>query len=249
MELLGEAGHRAVAVDLPHHGRAERPTAEGFFAVVDDFVAAAVCQFDFGDGVLLVGNSVGGLAALHVAQRPGLPLAGVLAIAPAGTHTPRWLTALHRTSAVVAPVVSAATKPMIRGTAMGPALIAAAFSAALAHGTLSPTAKAQYASHWGPGDLRRQLLLGGTMIAELDGPEVLSAEPFVVPVTVGWGDRDEACSARGTRFLRAAHPEIGIAVLRCAGHCPQYECPDIVAKIIADIVATASTARLRRTAP
>ena len=42
MDRVASGGHRAVAVDLPYHGRAERPVGTSFFGVVVDFVAAAV---------------------------------------------------------------------------------------------------------------------------------------------------------------------------------------------------------------
>jgi pimeloyl-ACP methyl ester carboxylesterase len=100
---------------------------------------------------------------------------------------------------------------------------------------MSADARAQYASHWGPGDLRRQLLLGGPTIAELIAPDVLDSKPFHVPVTAVWGARDWISPARGAAELRRAHPEVTTRVLPGTGHCPQYDRPDLVADLIADI--------------
>jgi pimeloyl-ACP methyl ester carboxylesterase len=60
MDRVAHGGHRAVAVDLPYHGRAERPSGTSFFGVIDDFVAAAVEKYGDGADVAVVGNSVGG---------------------------------------------------------------------------------------------------------------------------------------------------------------------------------------------
>ena len=239
MELLAASGIHSVAVDLPYHGRAGRPPLTSFFGVVDDFLGAAVQTFDDeGRGVVLVGNSVGGLSALHVAQRSDLPLRAVLAIGPAGLSAPLWMKVLRRTRPVTTRLVEAGDRPLIRGTNVAPALIGAGFARAVAGGKLSPTARAQYASHWGPGDLRRQLLLGGQTIEELVQPDALAARPFEVPVTVAWGDEDWITSARGARALARAHPDAVVRTLRGTGHCPQYDRPDLVGNLIADVRAS-----------
>lgn len=235
MDRVAEAGHRAVAVDLPHHGRAERPSGTSFFAVIDDFIAAAVVKYGAGADVMLVGNSVGGTSALRVAQRAGLPLAAVLAIGPAGLVTPVWMKLAHRATPACRWLLGLGGRTVLRGTNTAPALISAGFARAVAGGHMSADAKAQYASHWGPGDLRRQLLLGGPTIAELIDPTVLDARPFHVPVTVVWGARDWISPARGAAELRLSHPEVVTRVLEGSGHCPQYDRPDLVADLIADV--------------
>ena len=235
MDRLAAADVRSVAVDLPHHGRAGRPPAPSFLAVLDDFVAAAVWEFDRGDGVVLVGNSVGGLSALRVAQRADLPLRAVIAIGPAGLSAPLWMKLLRRSRPMTARIVETVNVPIIRGTNMAPALLSAGFARAVAGGKLSPTAKAQYASHWGPGDLRRQLLLGGQTIEELVSPDVLGPKPFHAPVTVAWGSRDWITSARGARSFGPRHPEAVVKVLQGTGHCPQYDRPDLVTDLIVDV--------------
>ncbi|TFB97904.1 alpha/beta fold hydrolase [Cryobacterium sp. HLT2-28] len=65
LTILGEAGHPALAVDLPGHGSrlAERFTVEGALAAIDDGVAA------LGGPVVLVGLSLGGYYAIEYAAR------------------------------------------------------------------------------------------------------------------------------------------------------------------------------------
>ena len=235
MDRLATDGVRSVAVDLPHHGRAGRPPVTSFLSVLDDFLAAAVQEFDRGDGVVLVGNSVGGLSALRVAQRADLPLRAVIAIGPAGLSAPLWMKLVRRSRPVSTRIVETIGVPIIRGTNVVPALLGAGFARAVAGGKLSPTARAQYASHWGPGDLRRQLLLGGRTIEELVSPDVLGSKPFQVPVTVAWGSRDWITPSRGARAFGRSHPEIVTRVLPGTGHCPQYDRPDLVTDLIVDV--------------
>jgi pimeloyl-ACP methyl ester carboxylesterase len=247
MDRVAGAGHRAIAVDLPYHGRAERPSGTSFFGVVDDFVEAAVEKFGAGADLVLVGNSVGGLSALHVAQRTGLPVRAVLAIGPAGICTPSWMKVAHRATPLGRRLLAQGNKSVLRGTNTAPALISKCFARAVAGGRMSADAKAQYASHWGPGDLSRQLMLGGPTIAELLVPDVLDARPFHVPVTVAWGARDWISPARGAAVLRRSHPEAITRVLPGTGHCPQYDRPDLVTELIADVHrASAQTARKGR---
>jgi pimeloyl-ACP methyl ester carboxylesterase len=244
MDRLATAGLHSVAVDLPHHGRAGRPPVISFLAVLDDFVAAAVQKFDDGDGVVLVGNSVGGLSALRVAQRADLPLRAVLALGPAGLSAPLWMKLLRRAHPVTSRLVEGANVPILRGTNVVPALLASGFARAVAGGKLSPTAKAQYASHWGPGDLRRQLLLGGQTVEELLRPDVLEPRAFQVPVTVAWGDRDWITPGRGASAFGRSHPDTTTRILAGTGHCPQYDRPDLVTDLIVDIHSAAARRRL-----
>ena len=203
--------------------------------MVDDFVAAAVEKYGDGADVVVVGNSVGGTSALRVAQRAGLPLAAVLAIGPAGLVTPVWMKLAHRATPAGRWLLGLGNRSMLRGTNTAPALISAGFARAVADGHMSADARAQYASHWGPGDLRRQLLLGGPTIAELIAPDLLDSRPFHVPVTVAWGAKDWISPARGAAALLRSHPEVTTRVLPGTGHCPQYDRPDLVAELIADI--------------
>jgi len=142
LDLLANAGHRAVALDLPYFGRAGRPSSGMFFSVLDDFVASALLQYDNGDGVVLVGNSVGGLAALHAAQNRELPIAAVVAIGPAGLCVPSWMKLVRFTRPVTDWLLQLDIPPVLRGTVTGPALISAGFAGAVASGRLTPTARA-----------------------------------------------------------------------------------------------------------
>ncbi|WP_423488614.1 alpha/beta fold hydrolase [Mycobacteroides sp. PCS013] len=243
LDMLGEQGHRCVAVDLPHFGRAARPVTTGYLSAVDDFIAAAVRQFDRGDGVVLVGNSVGGLAVLRAAQRADLPLVAAVAIGPAGLHTTWWMRLVRRVRPATDWILGLPIRPVFRGTVTAPALISAGFARAVAAGRLTPEAKAQYASHWGPGDLRRQLMLGGETIVELSRPDALANARFAAPVTAIWGSKDWVCPPRGAKALRDRHPDAMLQFIDGSGHCPQYDQPVRVAEIIRAAIADAVSSR------
>jgi pimeloyl-ACP methyl ester carboxylesterase len=239
IDALSKRGRRAVALDLPYFGRASRPTSEMFFPVIDDFVAAALNEYDTGERVVAVGNSIGGLAVLRATQNPSLPIAAAVAIGPAGMCVPWWMRLIRRTRPVndrLLGLVDSQRATVVRGTVIGPALITTGFARAVACGQLSPAARSQYASHWGPGDLRRQLRLGGQAIAELTDNAVLVSTPFRAPVTLAWGTRDWICPPHAAAVVQKAHPEVTVRFIRDAGHCPQYNQPGLVADIIDDAV-------------
>ena len=73
---LGARDRRAIAVDLPGFGHASRLGSGAILPQLDAFAGALVEQWA-GDGeVVVVGNSLGGVIALRLAERADLPLAG-----------------------------------------------------------------------------------------------------------------------------------------------------------------------------
>lgn len=90
-EALARAGHRALAIDLPGHGRriGERFTVEGSLTAIDEGVAA------LGGRAVVVGLSLGGyLGIRYAAERPdrvaGLVASGCSSI-PDQPATRAWL--------------------------------------------------------------------------------------------------------------------------------------------------------------
>jgi pimeloyl-ACP methyl ester carboxylesterase len=81
---LGARDRRAIAVDLPGFGTASRLGRDPMLPQLDAFAAELVRAWAEGEDVVVVGNSLGGVTALRLAQREDLPLAGVVPVAPAG---------------------------------------------------------------------------------------------------------------------------------------------------------------------
>lgn len=105
MRELTAAGREAVAVDLPHFGSAERPRPGGaLLPAFDAFAADVVRAADRGEGVVLAGNSLGGLVALRAAQNPDLAIRAVIAVGPAGLGVQPWVGAVRRAAFFVSAV-------------------------------------------------------------------------------------------------------------------------------------------------
>ena len=101
LQRLGDAGRPGIAYDLPGFGTAP-PLEDG--SVLDqlvEFAAAAVelAAADTGHDVVVAGNSLGGWAALRLAELD-LPLAGVVPIGPAGIRMAPTFFTLDRVPAV-----------------------------------------------------------------------------------------------------------------------------------------------------
>lgn len=87
---LAEAGHSAIAVDLPGFGEADPMRSGQILPQLDAFVAAVIKEQAPRGSVVLVGNSLGGTLSLRAAQNPWLPVAGVVSIAAPG-FSDSWL--------------------------------------------------------------------------------------------------------------------------------------------------------------
>lgn len=95
LDRLAGCGHRAIALTRPGYpadaaSAASRPGFAGQAAVLDEEIADAWARFGDGcSGVVLLGHSVGGAVALHLAARtPGWPLLGVAVSGVGDTPAP-----------------------------------------------------------------------------------------------------------------------------------------------------------------
>src|SRR4051794_8824453 len=92
LDELARRDRRAIALDLPGFGRADRlKTGEPVLAQLDRFAAAALESAASDAAAVLVGNSLGGCVAIRAAQVADAPLAGIVPIGPAGLGLAPWL--------------------------------------------------------------------------------------------------------------------------------------------------------------
>ena len=208
---LAESGWRVTSLDWPGHGRSPRTgseTAVGFGTLLVDVLEG------IGGRHVLLGNSVGGFAALHAAaQAPDL-VGGLVLVSPGG-FTPRWpgMAAVCRTisSPVVAPRAYR-TLPRLYLRDRNPAVSAAIARAEKA--SRSADSAEVFASLW-------------RSFADLDHDARPLADGVCCPVLLAWGTRDPILPWRiDGRRARAALTDAEIVTFEGAGHQPFIERPE-----------------------
>lgn len=207
---LVESGWRVTSLDWPGHGRSPRSSPETAAGFGD-------CLIDILEGLggrhVLLGNSVGGFAALRAAAHAPDLVGGLVLVSPGG-FTPRWpgMTLACRLigSAVVAPRAYRRL-PRLYLRDRNPA-VTAAIARATEASRSTPSAEA-YANLW----------------RSFAAPEHNSralAEAVQCPTLLGWGTRDPILPwLIDGRRARAALPHAEVVTFDGAGHQPFIERP------------------------
>ncbi|GAC1580895.1 MAG: alpha/beta hydrolase [Candidatus Dormibacteria bacterium] len=241
LDRLARVGRRAVAVDLPGFGAADRLGPEPVLPQLDAF-AVAVVRYAAGRGripVIAVGNSLGGCVVLRLAERHPGQLAGVVGVAPAGLEMTRLLHLVQRDpvlrSVVALPtpvpsfVLRAAVARLYRQLALAePDRVD---PAVLANFTCHPRRRARVAHY---------LDTAHRLMPELRHPVAL--ERIGVPVLLVWGDRDRLVFARGAQRVLDVVPDARLELLAGIGHCPQVESPQRFTELLLGFVAERAAA-------
>jgi pimeloyl-ACP methyl ester carboxylesterase len=222
LALLARRGQRALAVDLPGFGAADRLGADPILPQLDEFTLAAM-RYAAGrprQAVLAVGNSLGGCIALRLAERHGDRLAGVLGAAPAGLEMSRLLHLVQR-------------DPLLRSLLALPTPVpAVVLRAAVARlyrqlafhspGSVEPAVISAFTwHHRRRARVAHYLDTAHRLVPELRQPYRL--EQISVPVLLVWGDRDRIVFWRGAKRVLDAVPGSRLELLPGIGHCPQVE--------------------------
>ncbi|MBI5105828.1 MAG: alpha/beta hydrolase [Solirubrobacterales bacterium] len=232
LDLLARQDRRALAVDLPGFGDAGPldPT-EPILPQLTRFTAAAVEHLagEDGEDVVVLGNSLGGCLSIRAAQDPGLPLRGVVPVAPAGFEHPKWFSIIERDPLLRALLTAPFPVPerIVRGVVaqVYRQLVFAAPRAAAAEVVWS------FTHFFRTRDLvARHLATGRRLIPELR--DCFALDDVRVPVLLIWGDRDRMVPHRGSRILIDAVPATEYEILPGIGHCPQLEAPHAVFELL-----------------
>ena len=235
--LLGELarqGRAALALDMPGFGTASRLDREDdVLPQLDRFAAAAVHHAATGAGsgseIVLAGNSLGGAVALRAAQRDQLPLAGVVAIAPAGLEMAGWLGIIEGEAILRAVLRSPLPVPeaIVRGV-VGRMYRAFAF---LRPADVPADVVDRFTSHGrSRRDAIRMLATGHRLRRELRDPFDLAR--IGCPVMVVWGDSDIMVPPSGAERVLREVPGATLEVVELCGHCPQIEATDRLAGLL-----------------
>jgi pimeloyl-ACP methyl ester carboxylesterase len=231
LERFADAGRAAVAIDLRGFGTAAPLAADlPLLPQWDAMVDAALAELGEEHAeAYVVGNSLGGALALRAAERGGLPVGGIVPIAPAGLHMAGWFSAIEgewlvrllRLSPVpvpdrfVKPIVGRVYRTLVFGDPGGadPGVIDA-FSGHLASFTRS----------MGVLDVGRRLL------PELGDP--FDLDRIDCPLLLVWGEQDRMVFTTGAERVLRTVDYSDIEVIPACGHCPQVEVPDLLAELL-----------------
>jgi pimeloyl-ACP methyl ester carboxylesterase len=218
---------------MPGFGEAARLDRERpVLPQLDRFAAAAVRAEAEAAGreVVVSGNSLGGVASIRAAERPELPLAGIVPIAPAGLDMAQWFTIIETTPIVRALMRAPVPLPeTIVREAVGRAYRQLAFTRP---GAVDSTAVVSFTRHVASRrDVIRILATGRRLRPELtDG--CFRLDRIQCPVLVVWGDADRMVYSSGAeRILREVRGS-RLEVIPNCGHCPQVERPAELARLL-----------------
>jgi pimeloyl-ACP methyl ester carboxylesterase len=231
LALLARRGRRAIAVDLPGFGTAQRLTPDPILPQLDAFAAAAA-RYVAGRPrrpVIAIGNSLGGCVALRLAERHLDSLAGVVGVAPAGLEMSRLLyivqrdPMIHSLLAVPTPVPAVVLR----------AAVARLYrQVAFAHpDRIDPHVIRSFTWH----HRRRSRVAHYLDSAHRMLPELRNAfelHRITARVLLVWGDRDRLVFPRGAQRLLDAVEGSRLELLRDVGHCPQVEAPARVTELL-----------------
>jgi pimeloyl-ACP methyl ester carboxylesterase len=237
LDLLARRGRRAIALDMPGFGAAERLRGhEPVLPQLDAFAAAAVEHVAGEHGhVVLVGNSLGGCVALRAAQDPDLPVAGAVPVAPAGFDHPRWFQILERDPILRRLVRSPLPLPELAVRAVvGQMYRALVFARPL---TAEAGVVTSFTNHHRSRDAVASYLdTGRRLLPELSACFELSR--IEAPVLLVWGERDRMVTHRGSRHVLEALPSATYELMDGVGHCPQVEAPRRLVRLLERFVAS-----------
>jgi pimeloyl-ACP methyl ester carboxylesterase len=233
LRRLERLGRSATALDMPGFGRADRLDREAeILPQLDRFVKAAIeleAERAGGRRVVVVGNSLGGCAAIRAAERPDLPIAGIVPIAPAGLDMAGWFGIVE--GAPLVRLILRAPLPMpevVVREAVGRAYAGLAYARPR---EVDPSVVRGFTRHIRTRrDVIRVLATGRRLLPEIRDPFRL--ERVRCPVLMVWGERDRMVYASGAERVLRAVAGSRLEVIEHCGHCPQVEAPERVVELL-----------------
>jgi pimeloyl-ACP methyl ester carboxylesterase len=232
LATLARHGRRAIAVDLPGFGTADRlNNSDPVLSQLDRFAVAAARYATGGRRapVIAVGNSLGGCVSMRLAERAPERIAGIVGIAPAGLEMTRLLYLVQR-DPVLYSLVSLPTP--VPGVVLRAAVARLYRRLAFADpGTVDARAIDAFTwHHRHRSRVAHYLDTAHRLVAELRSPFAL--ERITAPVLLVWGDRDRLVFHRGAKKVLDAVPGSRLELLEGIGHCPQVEAPQRVSTLL-----------------
>lgn len=227
---LAELGWSGVAVDLPGFGKAD-PLREGpVLPQLDQFVAALVTDQSRHGDVILVGNSLGALAAVRAAGLD-VPLGGVVSIGQPALGQSRLIRAFmaKRTSPVVRLLAAPLPVPgLVQRWMAGQALRFILYADRRA---ADPVVTARFTEFLEVRGGYRWTVRQARLLA-LEAEDCYQLEAITCPLLVVHGRRDRIIPVNASEALHAGVPHSELVVAGAWGHCPQLDAPQAVARMV-----------------
>lgn len=230
---LAERGRSAMAIDLAGFGAASgldmrRPLLPQW----DELVGAAIVELSGRHGkaeVTVVGNSLGGCLAMRAAERPELPIGGIVPIAPAGLHMARWFPIIESERLIRLLRLSPVPVPeMLVREIVGRVYRSLAFHDVRG---ADPTVVSSFSGHIGTVERGMAVLeVGRRLLPELEDPFEL--QRIDCPLLLVWGERDRMVYTAGAERVLRTVDYSDIEVIPDCGHCPQIEAADRLAELL-----------------
>ncbi len=215
-----------IRIDLPGHGRSPRRGLRGFADLARMLVEAFDDATRGQDSVHLLGHSLGGALAIAIADIRPRRLRSLSLIAPAGLGPEIDAATLM---GIVRASRAESLAPWLRRLTATPDGISDDYARAAMKLRADPALRAVQA------DMADSLFPDGVQAFDLRA----AVSRLDLPNCVIWGRQDHILPYR---HVLAADGEFAMHLLAGAGHVPQIECPDRVARILARHLAAAEIA-------
>jgi pyruvate dehydrogenase E2 component (dihydrolipoamide acetyltransferase) len=206
-----------VRIDLPGHGRSPRRRIAGFADLSRMLVEAVDTLLPDGEPLHVLGHSLGGALAIALADVRPRRVTSLTLIAPAGLGPEIDAAAL---GGILRATRADSLGPWLRRLAATPDGISDDYARAAMKLRADPALRAAQA------DMADQLFPDGVQAFDLRP----ALQRLTCPTAVIWGRQDHILPyAQGL----AAQGDFARHLLSGAGHIPQFECPDRVARVVA----------------
>ena len=225
--VAASAGHPAIAVDVPGFGASDRPWPYDYSVVGEARSLVAYLDARGIPRAILVGNSLGGAAALLVAADHPERVVALVLVAPATPEAPlAWPARILRT-----PVLGEIGLALANRSLAGLGLRSWQY------------ARAERVTRRAIDDAWKPMTIPGTRRAALAAirsdprPHVGLEQRIRVPTLIVWGEKDRLIPASDAARVRAKIAGSRLVVIPDAGHLPQREQPEAFAQAVAEFVA------------
>ena len=210
-----------IRIDLPGHGRSPRRQVDSFPALAKMLVQAFDDAVPDGEATHILAHSLGGALALALANIRPRQVRSLTLLSPAGLGPQidaDTLTGITRASH------PASLAPWLRNLVADPATVSDAYAAAAFQSRSDSLLRAAQA------DMAQALFRDGTQTFDLRP----ALSRLTLPTQIVWGRQDRILSMQQALSARG---EFALHLIEGAGHIPQYETPERIARIATRFMA------------